>query len=201
MERLAVHAARPDGHAPHAVRLQPAPRRLAGRQGHGRSVVEPAEVAEQDRAEDAQAVMSEVMVVIGVEAAGDGHAHAAGRDEGGPAERAFRGDVNHVGREPLQQELEQVRAGQAEPELRVERQRQAEDPFRCPPFRRLARPDHLHHVAARPERVDPAAERPGHAVDLRRKRFRHQGQAERTRRRKTHAPSRMDGVRATPAIQ
>lgn len=92
--------------------------------------------------------MSEVMVVIGVEAAGDGHAHASGRDEGGPAERAFRGDVNHVGREPLQQELEQVRAGQAEPELRVERQRQAEDPFGRPPFRRLARPDHLHPVAA-----------------------------------------------------
>ncbi|MCY1542929.1 hypothetical protein D9M68_787100 [compost metagenome] len=133
--------------------------------------MEPAQVVGQQPGQQTRAVVPGVLLEIGVETAHHRNPQAPRGAQGGEAQRALGGDVEHIrlALAPAAQQL--VQAGLAPLQARVAGQRPATDQQQvvvasAAVVAGLARAHQLQPVAGTAQAVAEAAEGVGHAVDF-----------------------------------
>ncbi len=184
MEQLPIDAARQQFQAFEAAALQFDALAAAGHQGQLRTVVEPAQVAGQRPGQQADAVMPGVLLEVGVKAADHRDLQALRGTQGGQAERAFGGDIEHIGamQPPLAQQLVQGRLAPLQAGIARQRPATGEQQLviaLAAVVSALPRTHQLQAMAARAQAVDQAPEGIGHAIDFRREGFADQGDKQR----------------------
>ena len=182
MEELAVDPAGEQVEAFETAPLQFHALAAAGHQGHLRAVVEPAQVAGDQPGQRAEAVVLAVLLEVGVETADRRDAQAPRGAQGGEAERAFGGDVEHVRALALPAAQQLVQARHAPLQAGVAGQRPAAGQHQLgvaapAVVAGLARAHHLNPMAKLLETGMQATQGIGDAVDFRWVGFADQGDA------------------------
>jgi len=139
------------------------------------------EVAADDTAQPAETVVLAVLIKIRAEVRGHRNAYPSRRADRGPAQRAFRRNVDNVRTRTVPAAFQTRNKWQSDSQVRVHRDR---DAGRSPLARRvvvrfvsLPRPDQIDRMPARPKSAHESVCGQCHAVDFRRVGFGNVGEA------------------------